>query len=239
MILETYHIVPSNKYTVGCLPINVNWSNVNFVQCIRLDKFYPSMAVSDVLLDALVLTVPLYPLYKLQMSRKQKIGLIGIFMLGALGVLAGFFRMLTMTGIWIGPLPPNEDAVRDTSYMHAPPFYWATIEDGVGIVSACLPVMRPLISRDGPESSLRSIHRKISSSLSNTKLLINRPSSIRAPSKDSETMAEPTSEEKKAPYQRLTTVLAVPHRVPPYSSDSIHVQSRQQQHLQGGDSGMV
>lgn len=42
------------------------------------------------------------------------------------------------------------------------PIYWTAIEACIGIVSACLPTLRPLINERTPESLIRSIRDKIS-----------------------------------------------------------------------------
>jgi len=147
---------------VGCLPIQGNWYPDPNGKCIDFIKFYKSMVVSDVILDGLVLIIPWYPVYRLQMGIRQKMTVLGIFLLGGFVVLSGIFRVIAM----FDAMKPDPDR----TYARAPAFYWATIEVGVGIVSACLPTMRPLISKSGPESILRSFSRKLSTSFSRTKL---------------------------------------------------------------------
>jgi hypothetical protein len=145
--------------TVGCWPIEGNWSPTPIGKCVDFFKLYKSMVVSDVLLDGLVLIIPMYPVWQLQMPTRQKISVSGIFLLGGLVVLSGIFRIKAMFQALVF-LP-------DRDYNESPAFYWATIETGTGILSACLPTFKPLFDKSGPESVLRSVQRRILGSMSN------------------------------------------------------------------------
>jgi hypothetical protein len=121
------------------------------------------MVISDVILDGLVLLIPWYPVWKLMMPVRQKVLVSGIFLLGGFVCLSGIFRVIAMF-----------DAMNfnpDRTYVRAPAFYWATIETGIGIVSACLPTLRPLFSKSGPESIVMSAQRKLRGVLSRSKLV--------------------------------------------------------------------
>jgi hypothetical protein len=130
--------------------------------CVNFYQLYKSHVVTDVILDGLVLMIPWYPVWHLNMPARQKITVCGIFLLGGFVVVSGILRVIAMFDAMI-PDP-------DRTYARAPAFYWATIETGTGIVSACLPTMRPLVSRSGPESMIRSVQRRVMGSFSRTKL---------------------------------------------------------------------
>jgi hypothetical protein len=136
------------------------------------------MVVSGVILDGLVLTLPWHPVWKLNMPTRRKVVVSGIFLLGAFVVISSIFRVVSM----FDALVPN----KDTTWTRAPAFYWATIETGIGIVSACLPTMRPLISKSGPGSIIQSVQRKLRGSFSRSKL-----------SQDSSSFNHRSSEESK------------------------------------------
>ncbi|KAH8588161.1 hypothetical protein B0O99DRAFT_747042 [Bisporella sp. PMI_857] len=171
----------------GCVPLKGNWIHDPNGKCIDFFMFYKSMVISDVILDGLVLMIPWYPVWKLNMPIRQKVTVCGIFLLGGFVVLSGVVRIIAM----FNALKPNPDR----SYERAPAFYWATIETGVGIVSACLPTMRPLLSRSGPESIIRSVQRKIQSTLSRTKLVPEDYTLQHRPSEGSDTL--PFAESKR------------------------------------------
>lgn len=148
--------------TVSCIPVSANWTKGSSHSCVNFLMLFKAMVVSGVILDGLVLTLPWYPVWKLNMPTRQKIVVSGIFLLGAFVVFSSIFRVISM----FDALQPN----RDTTWTQAPAFYWATIETGVGIVSACLPTMRPLVNQAGPQSIIQSVQRKLRSSLSRSKL---------------------------------------------------------------------
>jgi hypothetical protein len=97
------------------------------------------------------------------MPTRQKITVFCIFLLGGFVVVSGIFRVIAMF----------EALARhpDRTYSRAPAFYWATIKTGTGIVSGCLPTMRPLVSRSGPENIIRSVSRRVMGSLSRNQLV--------------------------------------------------------------------
>lgn len=150
---------------------------------------FESMVVSDVILDGLVLTIPWYPVWHLNMPLRRKFTVCGIFLLGAFVCLFGIFRVFAMF-----------DAVKpsaDRSYSSAAAFYWATIETGIGILSACLPLMRPLIQESGPETLIRSVQQKLKKSLSRTRITSDGVSS-RRPSESEYSRAEMISLDNQA-----------------------------------------
>jgi len=186
------------------------------------------MVVSDVILDGLVLIIPWYPVFKLQMPVRQKVTVLGIFLLGGFVVLSGIFRVIAM----FDAMKPDPDR----TYARAPAFYWATIEVGVGIVSACLPTMRPLITKSGPESIVRSFSRKLTSSFSRTKLsedytMEHRPS--QGSEADIVSSSAPSSRGDKAhiysgppasTYQQQTKIEAAENDYPNDTFDGIRVE---------------
>ncbi|KAF2236501.1 hypothetical protein EV356DRAFT_497995 [Viridothelium virens] len=148
---------------LSCVPISGNWAvGLPPSSCVDFLMLFKSMVVSSVILDGVVLMLPWYPLWKLNMPTMRKVVVSGILLLGGLAVLFSIFRAVAM----FDALVPNPD----TTWTRAPAFYWATLETGMGTISACLPTLRPLMSKPGPESMVRSLHRKLRRTLSRTKL---------------------------------------------------------------------
>lgn len=107
----------------------------------------------------LILLLPVYNVWKLQMRTRRKIAVVGIFLLGGFTTITGIirlhflnyafaalgeplfadvacklFRSLLMLFLWL-TLDPDR---------YAPAFYWSIIETNTGVLSACLPTLRPL-----------------------------------------------------------------------------------------------
>ena len=69
-----------------CTPINAAWDPRVKGHCIYLSKVLITGAAFDIASDFVILLLPMPKLWHLQISRKQKIQLIGIFLLGGVWV---------------------------------------------------------------------------------------------------------------------------------------------------------
>lgn len=122
----------------------------------------------------LVLTLPIYKVWGLQMALGRKVPLIGIFLLGFLVSIIGVIRLKYLTLVWVIPptainldvscmLVEAKSARRSMMLMqisgiYAPVWYWAIIEAHVGVLSACLPVLRPIQTRAASYLSSTKLH---------------------------------------------------------------------------------
>ena len=69
-----------------CRPVNAAW-NPRFLfspQCIDSQMFRYGLSGSNIVLDLVVLAMPIYMIWHLQMRKSQKIMLSGIFLIGCL-----------------------------------------------------------------------------------------------------------------------------------------------------------
>lgn len=70
-----------------CKPISFFWDQVvdpTGGKCVNIEYLYYSVNVINILIDCVLLTLPISRVWKLQMPKKQKIAICGIFMLGSL-----------------------------------------------------------------------------------------------------------------------------------------------------------
>lgn len=127
-----------------CWPLWIDWTNFgfNYANCINTNLMYLAQAWSDFLTDFMILLLPLPCIWKLQMSTTHKIGISGMFLLGALTVGAGIAKLV----VWNKIVQELDVGFLDISYRNTPMVYWAMIESSLGIVGACLPMFRPLFA---------------------------------------------------------------------------------------------
>ena len=102
---------PSNGCIVDCRPIDANWLPNAHGNCINIPQSFWAMVLSDIISDgsvilhiqfstswrqnlAVILSMPAYQIYKLQMSTSRKLQIFGTFLLGAFVVLAGIIRCI-------------------------------------------------------------------------------------------------------------------------------------------------
>lgn len=89
-------------------------------------------------LDILILCIPIRKVFRLHLPRTQKFAVILTFLLGSFVCFASMYRIITIV--------MYADSV-DMSWTKSDVFIWSLVEPSVGIISACLPTLRPLLTR--------------------------------------------------------------------------------------------
>lgn len=138
-----------------CWPISVNWTGFGAAteQCIDTNKMYLAQAYSDVLLDVLILSLPVPCVWQLQMPVRHKIAVLGMFLLGVLTVGAAIAKLIVFHEIAIEVGSGDSDI----TWILSPAIYWPMVESSLGIVGACLPLIRPLVSNSMTSGFMRSM----------------------------------------------------------------------------------
>ncbi|KXG50591.1 uncharacterized protein PGRI_043580 [Penicillium griseofulvum] len=134
---------------VQCRPISYNWNKNQRGTCINAKSFFFGNAISNLLIDVIILALPIPMVLQLQLRLSQKLTILGIFLLGSFVCVASVMRVVTLDIF-------NDD----TSYSIMEAATWTFVEPCVGIICACLPTMRPL---------LRSLFSSFSWSTENSK----------------------------------------------------------------------
>lgn len=138
-----------------CLPISENWRLPDPGACIQTTMMYLAQAWSDMFTDVLILAMPLPWLWRLQMAPMRKFFVVLIFQLGALVVCAGVAKLVVFHRIIY-----DNGGDPDIAYLLTPTIYWPMVESSLGIVGACLPLLRPIFTDTRAKnlsSSLRAI----------------------------------------------------------------------------------
>ncbi|KAK5193383.1 hypothetical protein LTR99_006935 [Exophiala xenobiotica] len=136
----------------SCWPIKYYWNkSIKGGHCVDMLAFWFSLSAFNITTDLAVWFLPMPVLKRLQLPRKQKISLIAVFALGGFGCITSILRLhaLYITSISTDITYDNVDAAT-----------WSAAELNVGIMCACLPAMRPVISLIFPRllSSTRRDH---------------------------------------------------------------------------------
>lgn len=119
-----------------CTPISRLFAETDSGHCGNATAAYMTISAMDVVLDIAVFTLPLRPLYNLQVNH-NKIALFATFALGVFTVIAGVMRLVSVTKI-------NFQTNLVQSELDAA--YWSAIELAVGIIVACAITLRPLLT---------------------------------------------------------------------------------------------
>ncbi|KAJ5747170.1 uncharacterized protein N7511_008866 [Penicillium nucicola] len=132
-----------------CIPTEKLWHPMMQGGCMNLSKFYYGLQIPNIATDAIILIMPMHIVWNLPISKAQKVGLSGIFVLGFLTLIFDIIRLVVLVQL--------SKKGTDVTYDQVPASVWTCIEPAVGIVAACLSNMRPLF---------KLIHTKVWTKLS-------------------------------------------------------------------------
>ncbi|KAK0356747.1 hypothetical protein LTR59_000971 [Friedmanniomyces endolithicus] len=131
--------------TLLCSPAAKLWEPWVPGHCISAQRYWLSVACTDIGLDFLVLLLPLPAITALHLPRGQQFSLILVFALGFVVCGVSIARLCTV-------LLASEEGAYVESGIWA--IIWSAVEANVGIICACLLALKPLIGRLWPGSSL-------------------------------------------------------------------------------------
>ncbi|TDZ17046.1 Satratoxin biosynthesis SC1 cluster protein 4 [Colletotrichum orbiculare MAFF 240422] len=116
-----------------CVPVEKLWYPDIPGHCINQVATWIANAASTIFTDLLILLLPLPQVWKLQLQKAEKIALTFAFGLGFFVVFTSAYRTSVLFTY----------SAADPTYTLAPTVGWTAIEMSAGIVSACLPTLRP------------------------------------------------------------------------------------------------
>ncbi|KAM0793996.1 hypothetical protein BDR22DRAFT_877109 [Usnea florida] len=121
-----------------CRPVKAFWNHdVPGAKCINLPRFTIVSGVLNLLTDVLILCLPGPMVWSLNTTVAQKITLTGIFLLGIFVCVISIIRISKVAVV----------NYSDPTWRLVDVYLWTALENAVGIFSACLPTMRPLLGR--------------------------------------------------------------------------------------------
>ncbi|PSR80253.1 hypothetical protein BD289DRAFT_441078 [Coniella lustricola] len=124
-----------------CTPIHDYWDLYDDSSvCINANVFYLSTnGIPNIVMDALILCLPMWEVYKLHLGRKVKIAIGANFLIGALVLIASIYKLTLMVEMYyLG-------SSLDVTYYLANLVMWWIVEPSLGIISAALPTLRPVL----------------------------------------------------------------------------------------------
>ncbi|KAH8203349.1 hypothetical protein TruAng_002444 [Truncatella angustata] len=114
-----------------------SWDGEYQAKCVNVNYLGWSGAGVNIFLDIATLMLPLHALSKLTMSLRKKIQILAMFAVGFFVTLVSILRLRAM--IQFG-------STKNVTQDYVEVGYWSTIEISIGIVCACMPAIRALLS---------------------------------------------------------------------------------------------
>ncbi|KIV98807.1 uncharacterized protein PV09_09457 [Verruconis gallopava] len=118
-----------------CTPVQKIWYPEIPGHCVYQVGTWIANATSTIISDVAILVLPIREVWKLQLRKFEKIAVSITFSLGFFVVFASAYRFSVLF-----TYTPS-----DPTYTLARTVGWTSIEMSAGIVSACLPVLRPVL----------------------------------------------------------------------------------------------
>ncbi|KAK2754371.1 hypothetical protein FQN54_007015 [Arachnomyces sp. PD_36] len=123
-----------------CLPVHLAWTGWETPEAGQCIDFIASTYVNGIVniaVDLVMVTVPVYEVLKLKLSRRKKLGVAVMFAVGLILTAVGIARVVVFSF--------NDDNVNPTLEME-PLNFLSVIECQVAISCACLPATRAIIA---------------------------------------------------------------------------------------------
>ncbi|KAJ4182462.1 hypothetical protein NW767_013827 [Fusarium falciforme] len=172
-----------------CLPVQAYWDKTipHAVCRIQDTEFFFSTVLTHFLMDLAILVLPIIEVFKLRLRIGQKIAVAGLFVVGSIVCLASIFAI-------VEALSYNP---KSTQMPHDYGMYcvWGSVEINIAIVSACFPLLRPVIRNIFPARFLSSYYG------GNSSQPISRPSNAIRLATISRTNREKENDETSSTHQ--------------------------------------
>ncbi|KAF2844992.1 hypothetical protein T440DRAFT_409009 [Plenodomus tracheiphilus IPT5] len=117
-----------------CVPLERSWNKAIEGTCIDSSKFWLANAVLNISTDVLVLALPIREIFKLQLKLQEKIMVYGLFFLGGIVTATSVLRVTAVAN--------SVRNQQDQTFNFIPRGVWTLIEANLGIICACLTVLK-------------------------------------------------------------------------------------------------
>ncbi|KAL8947284.1 MAG: hypothetical protein Q9222_006421, partial [Ikaeria aurantiellina] len=141
-----------------CQPLAYYWDrSIPGGHCVNDNLIGYAITSVNIVTDLVVLILPIPWLWGMNMAVPKRMAVVGLFILGSFVCIAGIVRIPLLSELHLS----------DITWTSISVGVWVNVECNIGIVSACLPILRPLFSTkytSSPVSYFTRILRSISSS---------------------------------------------------------------------------
>ena len=139
-----------------CRPVRAGYEDIDG-ECVDVVSLYLSSAPINILTDLAILLLPLPILTRLRMEFKQKCALVATFVVGGFVTIVDVVRIIYLQNAL---REEREWSIYSTITLTTPPpnfiyhasfsLMWSAVEVNVGLMCACVLVLKPLIMRVMP-----------------------------------------------------------------------------------------
>ncbi|KAH8729502.1 hypothetical protein BGZ61DRAFT_415271 [Ilyonectria robusta] len=144
-------IVLISGYTMGifiplvfaCRPIAMNWDvTITDGVCLNRPSLYIATAVANIASDLVLFILPIRMVMQLQIPRRQKFGLLGIFCIGSLTVVTSVVRVSILPSLLTDP---------DATWVVSWASVWSIVEANLIVTCASTPTLKKFFKHIAPK----------------------------------------------------------------------------------------
>lgn len=118
----------------GCTPIDKFWKPKTFGHCLVLTKAVYAYGSMNFISDFFIFVLPLPMVWRLKLSRKEKLGVTLVFMSGAIAFVAAIVRY----GLLL-----HRFQATDKTWYDGKNLIWMVLEVNIGLICSCTPALKP------------------------------------------------------------------------------------------------
>ncbi|KAL9586743.1 MAG: hypothetical protein Q9212_000689 [Teloschistes hypoglaucus] len=137
-----------------CQPISYNWNGSIDGHCGSVAVNCIAGAAINTLTDIIILILPMPIIWRLQVPLRNKFILSLIFGFGFFICIISIIRLRTLLAYSTAPMMVLYDS--DGPYGNNLPILYTIVESSLGIICACLVLMKPLLTHWKPAKSIKS-----------------------------------------------------------------------------------
>ncbi|KAG9574014.1 hypothetical protein KCU97_g14833, partial [Aureobasidium melanogenum] len=127
-----------------CNPVKKVWRPMTPGKCLSTRTYWVSVTAVNIVLDFAVLALPMPVISRLKLPKKQKIALVGVFLLGFFTCAVSVVRLVLVHNAYIR---------HDFTASSAEAVTWSMVEANVGIICASLLALKPLMAYLFPQAT--------------------------------------------------------------------------------------
>ncbi|KAI1773035.1 hypothetical protein F4818DRAFT_131335 [Hypoxylon cercidicola] len=176
--------------------------------CYDSKPLFYSLAISDVITDVVILSLPLFWVWRLQTTIAKRFALSGVFLLGAIEIATGIARLV----VYINQsqdFEKNADGIGHLTTL----MVWSMIEMSIAVIAGCLPTIWPLLSKVSLEDMMRTL-RSVVSFESLRSLTRSKKQTSRSESLDRSLSMYESGPDEAGVLQKLSVAVSASTRAP-------------------------
>ncbi|KAK1569460.1 uncharacterized protein LY79DRAFT_653959 [Colletotrichum navitas] len=137
LLVSIFQCIPTHAFWERYDPVSP-MSPTEFYCGVNVNMFFNGNSIPNIITDAFVVMLPIPYVLALQMSRPQKLALLGVFLLGTFVTIISIVRLQTILSVDLKS--------PDITWNFCSTIIWTNVEANIAIVCACLPSLKPLLS---------------------------------------------------------------------------------------------